>query len=116
MSVCTPAALMSRRTAIHRRSYSPIENAFTTASRELAQSFAYNSRGVARGSAPAIGFLGLGGVGAPIVGRLLDAGHEVTGWNRSEAKAAPLRAAGMGWAASPKEVAAGSDVMISILT
>ena len=71
---------------------------------------------MARGSAPAIGFLGLGGMGAAIVRRLLDAGHEVTGWNRSEAKAAPLRAAGMRWAASAKEVAAGSDLMISILT
>ena len=55
-------------------------------------------------------------MGAAIVRRLLDAGYEVTGWNRSEAKAAPLRAAGMRWAASPQELAAGSDVMISILT
>jgi 3-hydroxyisobutyrate dehydrogenase-like beta-hydroxyacid dehydrogenase len=55
-------------------------------------------------------------MGAAIVRRLLDAGFEVTGWNRSEAKAAPLRAAGMRWAASPQELAAGSDVMISILT
>jgi 3-hydroxyisobutyrate dehydrogenase-like beta-hydroxyacid dehydrogenase len=64
----------------------------------------------------AVGFLGLGAMGAAIVRRLIDAGHEVTGWNRSEAKAAPLRAAGMRWAASPKDVAAGNDVMISILT
>jgi 3-hydroxyisobutyrate dehydrogenase-like beta-hydroxyacid dehydrogenase len=55
-------------------------------------------------------------MGAAIVRRLLDAGFEVTGWNRSEAKAAPLRAAGMRWAASPQELAARSDVMISILT
>jgi 3-hydroxyisobutyrate dehydrogenase-like beta-hydroxyacid dehydrogenase len=55
-------------------------------------------------------------MGAAIVRRLLDAGFEVTGWNRSEAKAAPLRAAGMRWAASPQELAASSDVMISILT
>jgi 3-hydroxyisobutyrate dehydrogenase-like beta-hydroxyacid dehydrogenase len=73
---------------------------------------------VAKGAAEpsAVGFLGLGAMGAAIVRRLLDAGHQVTGWNRSEAKAAPLRAAGMRWAASPKELAAGNDVMISILT
>ncbi len=55
-------------------------------------------------------------MGAAIVRRLLEAGHQVTGWNRSEAKAAPLSALGMRWAASPRELAAGSDVMISILT
>jgi 3-hydroxyisobutyrate dehydrogenase-like beta-hydroxyacid dehydrogenase len=55
-------------------------------------------------------------MGAAIVLRLMAAGHEVTGWNRSEDKAAPLRARGMRWAASPQELAAGSDVMISILT
>jgi 3-hydroxyisobutyrate dehydrogenase-like beta-hydroxyacid dehydrogenase len=55
-------------------------------------------------------------MGAAIVRRLLDAGHEVTGWNRSEEKATPLLAAGMRWAANPRELAAGSDVMISILT
>jgi 3-hydroxyisobutyrate dehydrogenase-like beta-hydroxyacid dehydrogenase len=65
---------------------------------------------------PAIGFLGLGAMGAAIVVRLMNAGHQVTGWNRSEEKAAPLRERGMGWCASPREVAASSDVMISILT
>jgi 3-hydroxyisobutyrate dehydrogenase-like beta-hydroxyacid dehydrogenase len=70
---------------------------------------------VATGDAP-IGFLGLGAMGAAIVRRLLDAGRQVTGWNRSEEKAASLRALGMGWAASPRELAAGSDVMISIVT
>jgi len=63
-----------------------------------------------------IGFLGLGAMGAAIVLRLMQAGHQVTGWNRSEEKAAPLRAQGMRWASSPREVAANSDVMISILT
>jgi 3-hydroxyisobutyrate dehydrogenase-like beta-hydroxyacid dehydrogenase len=65
---------------------------------------------------PTIGFLGLGAMGAAIVVRLMNAGHKVTGWNRSEDKAAPLRAQGMGWAASPRELAEQCDVMISILT
>jgi 3-hydroxyisobutyrate dehydrogenase-like beta-hydroxyacid dehydrogenase len=63
-----------------------------------------------------IGFLGLGAMGAAIVRRLIAAGHQVTGWNRSEEKAASLRALGMGWATSPRELAQASDVMISILT
>src|SRR2546430_16818174 len=79
-----------------------------------AQSFAYNSRGVASG--PAIGFLGLGAMGAAIVVRLMDAGYQVIGWNRSKEKAAPLRARGMKWAPSPREIATSADVMISILT
>lgn len=55
-------------------------------------------------------------MGAAIVQRLLAAGHQVTGWNRSEDKAAPLRATGMLWASSPRELANGSDLMLSILT
>jgi 3-hydroxyisobutyrate dehydrogenase-like beta-hydroxyacid dehydrogenase len=68
------------------------------------------------GGISSIGFLGLGAMGAAIVRRLIASGYQVTGWNRSEEKGASLRALGMGWAASPRELAAGSDVMISILT
>jgi 3-hydroxyisobutyrate dehydrogenase-like beta-hydroxyacid dehydrogenase len=55
-------------------------------------------------------------MGAAIVRRLLAAGHPVTGWNRSEEKAAPLRELGMRWAPTPAAAAAASDVSISILT
>src|SRR5256885_13324175 len=55
-------------------------------------------------------------MGAAIVVRLINAGHRFVGWNRSEDKAAPLRAMGMVWASNPREVAASCDVMISILT
>ena len=37
-----------------------------------------------------VGFIGLGDMGQVIVPRLLDAGHEVVGWNRTASKAAPL--------------------------
>ena len=37
-----------------------------------------------------IGFVGLGAMGALIVPRLMAAGHQVTGWNRSRDKAEPL--------------------------
>ncbi|MGG2382934.1 NAD(P)-binding domain-containing protein, partial [Salmonella enterica] len=37
-----------------------------------------------------IGFVGLGAMGALIVPRLMEAGHTVTGWNRSREKAKAL--------------------------
>jgi 3-hydroxyisobutyrate dehydrogenase-like beta-hydroxyacid dehydrogenase len=63
-----------------------------------------------------IGFAGLGAMGQCIVPRLIAAGHEVTGWNRSPDRAAPLVALGMKVAATPRELAAVSDVVFSILT
>jgi 3-hydroxyisobutyrate dehydrogenase-like beta-hydroxyacid dehydrogenase len=63
-----------------------------------------------------IGFIGLGAMGAGIVPRLLAAGHAVTGWNRSREKAAPLLELGMRWADSPREAAAASEVVFSIVT
>ena len=63
-----------------------------------------------------VGFVGLGDMGQGIVPRLLDAGHQVTGWNRTEAKAEAMLALGMKWADSPREVAAASDVVFSIVT
>jgi 3-hydroxyisobutyrate dehydrogenase-like beta-hydroxyacid dehydrogenase len=63
-----------------------------------------------------LGFVGLGAMGHLIVQRLMDAGHTVIGWNRSADKAAPLTAAGMRWADSPRAVAAASEIVFSIVT
>jgi len=63
-----------------------------------------------------LGFVGLGAMGQLIVPRLLDAGHKVTGWNRSRDKAAPLIAAGMAWADTPRAVAQNSEIVFSIVT
>ncbi len=63
-----------------------------------------------------LGFVGLGDMGSLIVPRLLAAGHQVTGWNRTKAKAAELIAGGMAWADSPREVARVSEVVFSCLT
>ena len=63
-----------------------------------------------------LGFIGLGDMGALIVTRLLEAGHTVTGWNRTKAKATELIAGGMAWADTPREVAAKSEVVFSCLT
>ena len=63
-----------------------------------------------------VGFAGLGAMGAGIAQRLLDAGHEVVGWNRTKEKAEPLIAAGMGWADTPRELAGSVDVLFTMLT
>ncbi|HEY7550506.1 MAG TPA: NAD(P)-binding domain-containing protein, partial [Hyphomicrobiaceae bacterium] len=58
-----------------------------------------------------VGFVGLGAMGALIVPRLMEAGHTVTGWNRSREKAEPLVAAGMRYAESPRAVAEQSEMV-----
>ena len=63
-----------------------------------------------------VGFAGLGAMGAGIAQRLRDAGHDVTGWNRTKAKAQQLLDAGMGWADTPRQLAAQSDVLFTMLT
>ncbi len=63
-----------------------------------------------------IGFIGLGAMGAGIVPRLMAAGHAVTGWNRSRDKAESLIKSGMRFAPTPREAAAGCDVVFSIVT
>ena len=63
-----------------------------------------------------VGFIGLGDMGQGIIPRLIDAGHKVTGWNRTIEKAAPLLQIGMAWADSPRQVAERSEAVISIVT
>jgi 3-hydroxyisobutyrate dehydrogenase-like beta-hydroxyacid dehydrogenase len=63
-----------------------------------------------------VGFVGLGAMGAGIVRRLLAAGHAVTGWNRTKARAEDLIAEGMSWSDTPREVAAASEAVFSMLT
>jgi 3-hydroxyisobutyrate dehydrogenase-like beta-hydroxyacid dehydrogenase len=62
-----------------------------------------------------IGFLGLGEMGTPMAGRLLQAGHEVMVWNRSPERTAVLAKEGASVAASPAKAAAGRDVVITML-
>ena len=63
-----------------------------------------------------VGFVGLGAMGALIVRRLMDAGHSVTGWNRSPEKTEELARAGMQRADSPRAVAERSEIVFSIVT
>ena len=63
-----------------------------------------------------VGFIGFGDMGQAIVPRLLAAGHQVTGWNRSKEKGEPLFKLGMLWANSPRELAADSNIVFTIVT
>lgn len=65
---------------------------------------------------PALGYIGMGLMGAPMTRRLLDAGYDVTVWNRTPEKAAPLIEAGAGAGKSPKDVAEASDITMMCLT
>lgn len=63
-----------------------------------------------------IGFIGLGDMGQVIIPRLLQAGHEVTGWNRSSGKDESLKALGMKVTTSPIALARESEFVFSIVT
>ncbi len=63
-----------------------------------------------------LGFVGLGVMGSRIVKRLLNAGHRVTGYNRTRAKAEDLIAAGMEWGETPRAVAEAADITFSMVS
>ena len=62
-----------------------------------------------------IGFAGLGAMGSRIAGRLLAAGHQVYGTNRTPGRAAALREAGLAWRDTPREVAQQADVIFTMV-
>ncbi|WP_019724511.1 NAD(P)-dependent oxidoreductase, partial [Enterococcus mundtii] len=62
-----------------------------------------------------IGFIGTGVMGSAIVRHLQKAGHELTVYNRTKAKAAPLMEEGAVWADSPQEVAEMSQVIFTMV-
>lgn len=62
-----------------------------------------------------LGFVGLGVMGSRIVKRLLDAGHQVSGHNRTRARADKLIEAGMRWRQTPREVAQAADITFSMV-
>ena len=63
----------------------------------------------------AVGFVGLGIMGAFMAGNLLEAGHELVVHNRTRTKAERLAQRGARVADSPREVAEGSNVIITML-
>lgn len=65
---------------------------------------------------PKLGYIGLGLMGRPMCLRLLAAGYEVTAWNRSRDKLAPVVEKGAKAATSPAEVARASDIIMMCVT
>lgn len=63
-----------------------------------------------------VGIAGLGRMGSAIAKRLLDVGHDVVVWNRTQEKTKPLAEAGAGVAATPSELAGQVEAIITILT
>ncbi|HVB74790.1 MAG TPA: NAD(P)-dependent oxidoreductase [Ktedonobacteraceae bacterium] len=63
-----------------------------------------------------LGFVGLGAMGGRVTKRLLDAGHTVTGYNRTKSKAQWLLDAGLRWGESPRAVAEAADVVFTMVT
>ena len=63
-----------------------------------------------------IGFIGLGEMAHGIVPRLMDAGHEVIGWNRSPGKGQSLVNSGMTMGETPASVARESAAVFSCVT
>jgi len=59
-----------------------------------------------------VGFVGLGAMGSRMARRLLDRGHPVAVYNRTPAKAEPLRKAGAIFRDAPAAVAEQSDVVL----
>jgi 3-hydroxyisobutyrate dehydrogenase-like beta-hydroxyacid dehydrogenase len=59
-----------------------------------------------------VAVVGLGGMGSRIAKRLLDTGHDLTVWNRTAAKAEPLR---VPIAATPAEAASRAEVVITMV-
>lgn len=65
--------------------------------------------------ADTVGFIGLGIMGRPMAKNLIEAGYDLVVHNRSPEKAEELASEGATAAGSPREVAEGSDVIITML-
>jgi 3-hydroxyisobutyrate dehydrogenase-like beta-hydroxyacid dehydrogenase len=63
-----------------------------------------------------VGFIGLGAMGGRLAGRLLDAGYQVHGYNRTKDKASALIERGLIWNETPREVAAAVDIVFTMVT
>lgn len=66
-------------------------------------------------SKPRVGFIGLGNMGRSMAGHILHAAYPLNVYNRSRDKAGELLARGARWCETPGELAASSDVVITIV-
>jgi len=65
---------------------------------------------------PSVGFIGMGLMGRPMAANLLKAGYDLTLWNRTASRADALVALGANRAATPRDVAAASEVIFTIVS
>ena len=63
-----------------------------------------------------IGLIGLGLMGRPMGMNLLKAGHKLTVWNRTASRARELVAAGAKLATTPREAAAGAEILLTMVS
>ncbi len=68
------------------------------------------------GDKPRLGFIGLGNMGGPMAGRLVDAGYPLTVWNRSPDKCNAVADNGADVAPDPAAVTAASDIVLLSVT
>src|SRR2546430_17203148 len=61
-----------------------------------------------------LAFVGLGLMGTPMAVRLLEAGHDLTVWNRTAGKTGPLAERGASVASTPAQAAAGVDPVLTL--
>lgn len=60
-------------------------------------------------------FLGLGAMGLPMAGRLVDVGHDLAVWNRTPSRGRGLVARGARWAPTPAEAARDAEVVLTMV-
>jgi len=65
---------------------------------------------------PTIGLIGLGLMGRPMAANLLKAGYALTVWNRTRARAEEVAKLGAKVAATAREAAAASDVLLTVVS
>lgn len=63
-----------------------------------------------------VGVAGLGRMGAAMAARLAEVGYQVSGWNRSAAKAQPLAASGVTLVDTPAALVSDAETIITSLT
>jgi 2-hydroxy-3-oxopropionate reductase len=63
-----------------------------------------------------VGFIGLGLMGKPMARNVLRAGFPLVVWNRTKSKADDLISEGAKWGATPRDVAAQADVLVTIVS
>ncbi len=65
---------------------------------------------------PPVGFIGLGIMGLPMAGHLLEAGYPLTVFNRTRSRTETLASRGAAVAGSPAEVAARSEIIVIMVS